>query len=608
VGSRRGAGAVVVLVAAAALVVVLAASVADDRGAAAAHTSRWAALADRMAAPWPSLQHRDGELVDYTDRLPGAFGRHVGTRYGDAVMGYALLQAGLREGDRRLIRTGIRAVSVASDPTRRPHRPSVFENLGVAASYNLGREHLAHDPDFARVRPRWAAWLRRMTIVNLRNTRHYHNHWLVDALAILELQRTGLHSSAPGSPIGGSAALARTLARGLVNVRIPHLLPRRGAAVLSDAPDNPIAYHGLSLGLYARAVDLLGRHAAPAARRVLRQTVWATALMMAPDGSLAYFGRSQEEAWAPAGAAYGAAFTATLPGSTRAVSAVSRTVATRALERLAQAYPIGRQGIAITPAIGGGLFPGWHGLDGYAAGPSMGGIALMMLEWTLGVAPPDRTTGRLPADFPLAAAISQQNGRFAVVRRGPTWMAVKMTVAHSGRSRRDLRYDAGLAYAMRREGGAWRELVPERPRTLKRTRASAAPGLLVGGLKSQFTGDAMAVSRRGAVRISGRFGVNNTATPRRGSLLYRVVPCGVALGLSAQAGDTYRVALFFSHRPRVTTSGASDGHQTAKVTADRARLTLSHDRLASGDQPRLWRVDVDLHAQTARRLGVTYCA
>jgi hypothetical protein len=377
--------------------------------------------------------------------------------------------------------------------------------------------------------------------------------------------------------------------------------------VLSDAPDNPIAYHGLSLGLYARAVHLLGSQAAPVARRVLRQTVWATALMMAPDGSIAYFGRSQEEAWAPAGAAYGAAFTATLPDSSRAVAVVASTVATRSLERLESEYPVGRQGIAITPAIGGGLYPGWRGLDGYAAGPSMGGIALMMLEWTLDVAPPDRTTGGLPGDYRLAATVSQDNGRFAVVRKGPTWMAVKQTVAHAGRSRRDLRYDVGLTYAMRREGGAWHELVPERPRTDFSGRASAAPALLAGGVKSQFAGERMSVSRRGAVRVSGEFGVD-TGAPRPGSLLYRVVPCGVALALSAQAGDTYRLSLFFSTRPRVAGARASDGRQTVRVSADRTTLTLSHERLASGDEPRLWRVNADLHAQTARRLGVTYCA
>ena len=159
---------------------------------------------------------------------------------------------------------------------------------------------------------------------------------------MLELQRTGLRSSARKAVLGGDAGRSRRLAQELVNVRIPGLLPQRGPVVLSDAPDNPLAYHGLSLGLYARAVHLLGRAAAPAARRVLQQGVWAAALIMAPNGSLAYFGRSQEEAWAPAGAAYAAAYTARLPGSTRAVAAVADTVAFRSLERLERAYPIGR--------------------------------------------------------------------------------------------------------------------------------------------------------------------------------------------------------------------------------------------------------------------------
>jgi hypothetical protein len=605
---RRIAAAVVALVVLGAAAVTLSVPTADDHGAAAAAgSSRWQALSSRMAAPWPALQHRNGELTDLTDRLPEPFGRHPGTRYGDAVMGYGLLMTGLREGDRRLVHTGLRAVSVASDPARRPHRPSVFENFAVAAAYNLARSRLAGNPEFERLRPRWAAWLRRVTIVNLRSAHRYHNHWLVDALAILELQRAGLHSSAPGSPIGGSAAVARRLASDLVNVRIPRLLPRSGAAVLSDAPDNPLAYHGLSMGLYARAVQLLGRAAAPAARRVLRQTVWASALMMAPDGSTAYFGRSQEEVWAPAGAAYGAAVTATLPDSSPAVRSVATTVAVRSLERLESAYPIGREGVAITPAVGPGLHPGWRGLDTYAAGPSMGGIALMMLDWTLEAPPPDRTSGRLPAAYPLAAAVSQENGRFAVLRKGRTWVAVKMTVAHNGRSRRDLRYDAGIAYAMRREGGRWRELVPERPRTLFSGRASAAPALLLPGRKAQFSGDAMSVSRRGAVRIRGMFG-RDTFAPRPGSLLYRVIPCGVALGFGARAGDLYRMALFFTHRPRVTATTASDGHQTVRVSADRAALALSRTRYASGDRALLWRVDVAVRARTDQRVGVRYCA
>src|SRR5687768_1399053 len=64
--------------------------------------SRWESLARAMTAPWPENQEPSGRLGDYTDELPGAFGDHAGTRYGDAVMGYALIQAGVRERDRRL--------------------------------------------------------------------------------------------------------------------------------------------------------------------------------------------------------------------------------------------------------------------------------------------------------------------------------------------------------------------------------------------------------------------------------------------------------------------------------------------------------------------------
>lgn len=132
------------------------------------------------------------------------------------MTGDALIDAGLRERDRELVGTGIRAVSFATDPQRRPGRPSVFEQLGVAGASNLARRRLADVRGFARARPRWERWLRR--------------------------------------------------------VRIVELQPR----------------------------------AAPAARRVLLQSVWTAAAMTAPNGSIAYVGRSQEEAWAPAGAAYGA--------------------------------------------------------------------------------------------------------------------------------------------------------------------------------------------------------------------------------------------------------------------------------------------------------------
>ena len=599
-----GAGALLVLLA----VVLLRdpAPAGERRPAGAAPASRWLALARAMAAPWPAVQEPSGRLGDYTDELPGAFGLHAGTRYGDAVGGYALIDAGVRDDDRRLVRTGIRAISFATDPERRPSRPSVFEQFAVAAAYNLARRELAGDPDFARARVRWEAWLRRVRIVELQHVDHYYNHWLVDAVGVLELQRTGLRSRAPRTVLGGDAGLARRLARELVNVRIPSLLPRRGAAVLSDAPDNPLAYHGLSLGLYARAVHLLGERAAPAARRVLQQGVWAAALAMAPNGSTAYFGRSQEEVWSPAGVAYAAAYTARMPAATRAVAAVARTVAHRSLERLERDYPIGRRGVAIVPAIGRSLRPGWRGLDGYAGAPSMGGLALMMLNWTLALRPPERSPGRLPADFRLAATVSQGRGQLAVVRRAGTWFAVKISRSGSDRYRGDLRYDAGLTYALRRERGRWHELVPQRPRTELAGRASAGP-LLVDGGPGYFFGHTLDVGEDGLVRVGGEFR-DAVGALRPARLTYRPLNCGVALDLDALAGDDYRLSMFFSRRPRLGPLSATDGRQTVSVDADRATLALAPGTMASGEQPRLWRVDMSFGAEAARRLSVRFCA
>jgi hypothetical protein len=607
-GSRSaliaGGGAIAAVVAAA---LVIGATPDEQRPARqGAAASRWESLARAMAAPWPRLQEPSGRLVDYTDELPGAFGVHGGTRYGDAVMGYALIDAGVRERDRRLVRTGIRAISFATDPARRPSRPSVFEQLAVAAAYNIARESLADEPDFRRRRKRWEAWLRRVRIVELQHVNRYYNHWLVDAVAILELQRTGLRSGARSAALGGGARRARRLAEELVNVRIPSLLPARGPAVLSDAPDNPLAYHGLSLGLYARAVHLMGRDAAPAARRVLQQGVWAAALTMAPNGSLAYVGRSQEEVWAPAGAAYAAAFTAGLHDSSSAVASAAATVSHRSLERLERAYPVRRGGVSIVPAVGPALRPGWRGLDRYAGAPSMGGLALMLLNWTLELHPPERAAGRLPADFRLARAVSQGRGRLAVVRRGPTWFAVKVSRSGSDRYRGDLRYDAGLAFAMRREGGRWRELVPQRPRTELAGRASAGPILLNGG-PGYFFGHDLRVGSDGTVRVDGEFR-DWVGSLRAVSFVYRPVRCGVALELDALAGDAYRLSVFFSRRPRLLRLGATDGRQTVSIDADRATLELAPGTMASGERARLWRVDMDIGAQVARRLSVRFCA
>src|SRR4051812_33640189 len=119
-------------------------------GGARADRAEWESLAHDMAAPWPSQQESSGNLPD------GYFGKAT-TNYGNAVMGYGLLQTGVREHDRRFIRSGLRALAFATrTPASRPPI-SVFEMQAVASAYNLGRREIPDDPSFKAIRSRLAS-------------------------------------------------------------------------------------------------------------------------------------------------------------------------------------------------------------------------------------------------------------------------------------------------------------------------------------------------------------------------------------------------------------------------------------------------------------------
>ncbi len=250
----------------------------------------------------PTLQEPSGRLGDYTDALPGAFGRHAGTRYGDAVSGYALIDAGLRERDPRLVQTGIRAISFATDPARRPSRPSVFEQFAVAAAYNLARRQLAGDPGFERARERWES-----VAAPRQDRRAPARRPLLQPLARRRGRsaRAAAHGPALERPQGGAGRRrgARAAARRGAGQR-PH--PRPAAAARPRGAVRRARQPARLPRALARALRARRPPARP--RRPRRQPGGCCSKAsgrrrwsMAPNGSLAYFGRSQEEAWAPAG-------------------------------------------------------------------------------------------------------------------------------------------------------------------------------------------------------------------------------------------------------------------------------------------------------------------
>ena len=563
-----------------------------------------------MAQPWPSVQRRSGTYRDYTDDSPVV----PDTRYGDAMMGYALVRAGRRLHYPRLIRSGLRGVAYGVRHWaggRKTITQSVFENWAVPATYNLARRRLAGNRFFARRRPAWEDWLRVSRAERSGITFAFGNHWLVDAAGVLETLRSGLRSPRSDAVLGGrrQAALAGVLS--LVNTRVPDLAPSGATAfVLDDPPDDPLAYAGLSLGLYAHLVHALGDRASGRSRDLLRRAAYGLWYATAPDGDSAYFGRSQEMVFAPAATAYGALVAADLKDTSPGDAARFRELADRSFARLLHAYPIERRGQYYVPGLARNLRGTMPWLDAYAGAPSMDGIALAMVDMALGEMKRGAERSQLAADHSLAGVLGSGSGAFAVVRRGGVWFAVRLQSSAQAEHAGDLRYDAGLALAKRRgPDGAWTDVVPVRPKTASPSFDSAGPDVVSGGAIVAIPVGTAVTTSRGSVRVTG------SMRDRRGAALapyrasYTAKGCGVELRFAARPGPVYEYSAFFpgAHVPDVRRRGEVDGGGL-RVVASPAPASVGLERgYGSAVDPNLVRARMRFSVPRPRTVRVRMC-
>jgi hypothetical protein len=447
---------------------------------AAAVASHHLALAQRIAAPWLDRQHESGSFPDALDNLVPGAAPGFGARYGDAWMGMVLLDVGVRTGDERYRSAGLRALEYAASRQQLPEwGVSVFERFALASAYNVARRAIPDHPIFLRARAAWEAFLRRIAIMRISH-RSYGNHYLVEAATVLELLRTGLGSTVHGAVLSRARRReSRWLAQHLINVRIPGFankqstrVGRRRAFVLSDRPENPAAYVGLSLAFYARSIKLLGPRASAAARRTLRRAARAAVALMAPTGDTAYHGRSQGQAWATTGAIHG--LLAARRGAPRFDRRAFAAAARRALAFLQSRY-LGDGGLRVTPGIGQSLPSGARGVDGYTEEPSFTALTAQFLLWAAGERHPRGGKGppRPPRSFVLGRGFSQ----LVILRNRWTWLAYRLQP--SRRYQGDLRYTSGLVLALTRTPEGWTELVHAPPRTL----------LAIDGLGPLFHGE-----------------------------------------------------------------------------------------------------------------------
>jgi hypothetical protein len=384
----------------------------------------------------------------------------------------------------------------------------------------------------------------------------------------------------------------------IVNRRAPTQAHGSGPYVLSDAPDYPPAYLALTAGLYARVVHALGPDASPAARGLLRRAADASVLVTAPDGDIAYWGRSQEQVWAPPSAAYAASVAAELPGTSRVNGARYRALVSSTLDRLGTAYPVGSRGQYIVPGLRPSLRGSGRMLDEYAGAPSMAGLALMMLNWTIDDtdAPEDPAQTAPARDH--ATVIGHGDGRVAVVRGGPLWWVVRMRPTRHRLYAGDLRYDSGLVAMKREFQTGWRDVLPIRPRTKERFGDTAGPILLRGGRRVPFEGRSIRAAGN-RVTVSGMLGRRSLGVS------YEQTGCGVQMSFPGRRGDRYELSAFFARRPSVEGQRVTAGGRSAELNVP-ARLRLESG-YASGTEPRLTRARATLSLDRPQTVSMLFC-
>ena len=522
--------------------------------ASAAAPAAWTQKADEIAAPWPDLQQADGSFRDYVLTRDPSDQRDD---YGDAILGYALLLNAARTGDAARADSGLRALELSLERAARSPSTQVFHQLAVVSAYNLAQRRFADHPVFQRARSRWEDVLRRIEVYRL-GRQKVTNKSIVESILLTELVATGLSSDQRGAALADPAA-TRAAVRRFLSDELP-AAARPFGGVLGDMPLLPPSYHALSVGMLARTIELLGAEAPSQARTLLRRGAAASLAAAAPDGEVAYHGRSQAEAWALTLTAYGAP-----------------RLAQRTIRRLIAAYPTTSEGFLITPSLAQSIELAIPGLDEYVAGASYTGLTLMALEWAI-------ATGSAPADSAGAGSyvLGSGSGAWATSRRGDVWFAVKRTRT----SNVDLRYGFGLvALKVRRDGG-WVDAMPLLPRT---TRGYQAAGPVLRGSDPGYPeGTELRLGRKGAVVIRGGFRTRSGRWLRRGvTFTFTPTACGVRLSFPARRGDRFEYSAFFRGGAERSASTVRDG--VGRVSFDTRPSVALDGGYASGSDVRLVR-------------------
>lgn len=520
---------------------------------------RMSRLAGRIAAPWVD---RRSELGLFVDPITGG----AGHGYGPAMLAEALIRAGDRLENRRLLRAGLRALSVNSaravDDGRRGNPLELF---AIASAYNWAESNLADDADWKRAAAGPRRYLRSWERSSVGEDAQacfaspacWSNYKIIDAAGVLLLLDTGLEPASPAARLADPER-ARAGALAILERDLPRSIGRKaeargregtlgGLGILSDQPTYPLAYHAMSVAALARALQALGDDAPAEARELFRRAMLAQAAYAAPDGDVAFIGRAQGESWALAATAYAGESCARMFQESHARSAgICATLAIRAVGRLERLHGFHDGLLAIVPRFRNAA-PTGEGLEHYARVMSFNGLSAMFLGWAGEAAGSAESVKPLP--LPLdggGSFVDPDRSRMAVVRRDSVWFAV-----HTARPAgvKDPRYDFGVLALKFRRGKRWVDVLPPRP--------PEAGGPFDGGGPALVTPDGLAFPRgtdfavdpqSGEVVVHGGYRSDGGWALRGVEFRFKPTARGVRISVPAPAGSVLRFQDFLPQR------------------------------------------------------------
>ena len=569
------------------------------------------AMAKRIAKPWHhGRQYDDGR---FKDEVGGE------SAYGEAVLGYSLIDIGLREHDSRLVTVGLRAMHYATNRYSSANGAiSVFQNMAVGFTYRLAQKKLRDDERWARIRPTVESFIRRQPLVRLApSPDHFANHLLVESITTFNYLRSGLTSSDYRAIVGPYRYDHNRWAEDFIQRGVPHLLApdvRRSngdnTLLLSDPPDKPLAYQGLSIGLYAKAMEMLGSRAGESSYFALRRALEASWQLTAPDGDMSYIGRNQQEAWTLAATAYGARVAETVPGTSSARAQRYEGLALRAMKRLNDVHVGGPGGIYPVPATRIDPKRSADGIDhgGYAP---YGGLALMFLNMLADTAsPPHSDSADLFSDDGGTAILGQHLSLFATERLGPLWMAVR--AGPSSDRPTDIRYDGGLMRAkLKTADGGWFDLIPTRPRLPLHGNDSAGPLIIRDGSGTAVF-DADRIRRRGkdGIGMVGPFRAlrGDPDVRRFADERFRPIDCGVQVAFPVRDDDVVEYSVFLRNTGHVERDGGKVSSDGTTVSADPKPRIVLKGGYRSATDPEVVRARLRWSSHESQRIRVRICA